>query len=234
MKKNYFKERLLVSITGKRRCDWTRKLEEIEKYKIRKVALFVECYEKEERELIYKALLKSKIKEIPLVHIRKDTEKEEIAFLQKKYNSIYFTIHEDHFNVLEKWKGYYKNLYLEMNKDDFIPNKVQVSKIGGFCIDLSHFKAAEEKETKEFEYVANERKKDIFHCNHLNGYSYKKKTDLHTIKKLEEFDYLKTLPFFLFGDAIAIETFNSITKQLEFQKYLSEFLFNSFKKEKLK
>ncbi len=230
MDKKFFANKLTVSITGKRRCDWTRKLEEIEKHKIKKVSLFIECYKKDERNLIYDAIVKSKIKEIPLVHIRDDVEKEELVFLEKKYNSQYFTIHESHFDIIEGWKGFYKKLYLEMNKDNFISKKVQVSKIGGFCIDLSHFKAAEEKGTKEFEYVVNERKKDIFCCNHLNGYSYKRKTDLHTIKKLEEFDYLKTLPLFLFGEVIAIETFNSIKDQLEFQKYLGEFLYKSFKK----
>jgi hypothetical protein len=108
-----------------------------------------------------------------------------------------------------------------MNADNFISKTVDVQKIGGFCVDLSHFKIQEEKWSKEFEYII--KRKNISHyfaCNHLNGYSYQKNKDLHTVKSLKDFDYLKTLPRFLFSQTIAIETDNSIADQLKFKKYL--------------
>jgi len=43
---------------------------------------------------------------------------------------------------------------------------------------------------------------------------------------LKDFDYLTTLPKFVFGKIIAIETYNSIKKQLEFKKHLETILLN--------
>ena len=94
-----FSKRILVGITGKKDIHWKNKLREIEKYGIHEVALFLECFDRSQTKNIYKALLNSNIKKIPLVHINNDTSKEEIEFLIKKFNSRYFTIHEDSFNV---------------------------------------------------------------------------------------------------------------------------------------
>lgn len=228
------KKEVLVGITGYREKDWKNKLREIEKLKIEKVALFLERFNKIQRNKIYQALLSSNIKEIPLVHIRHDTIKEEMKFLKKNFKSKYFTIHEDHFKFLNRWKGFYKYLYIEMNMDNFVSKLVKVNKIGGFCIDLSHFKSAEEAWTKEFEYIMKRKKTSkYFACNHLNGYSYEKNTDLHTITSLKNFNYLKTLPKFLFGKIIAIETENNIKDQLKFKKYILKILNKNKEKKKI-
>jgi len=217
-------KKILVGLTGNKETHWRSKLNEIKKYKITKIALFLECFEKAQRKKIYPALLASNIKEIPLVHIRDDMTKQELKFLEKKFNVKYFTIHEFHFNHLKKWNGFYKKLFLEMNTDNIVPKNVDITKIGGFCIDLSHFKVTEKKKTKDFEYIMKRKNTTrYFKCNHLNGYSYKKNTDLHTVKSLKEFSYLKTLPKFLFGKIIALETNNPISQQLKFKKYLSTF-----------
>lgn len=217
--------RILVSITGDKEKDWKSKLEEIKKYKIKKIALFIECFKKQQRNKIYKALLSSNIKEIHLVHIRHDTSKQELKLLLKNFKVKCFVIHESGFNYLKKWSGFHKKLFLEMNYDNFVPKNVNLNKIGGFCIDLSHFKSAEKKQSKDFKYIIKRKKeKRYFVCNHLNGYSYKKNVDLHTIKSLKDFSYLKTLPTFLFGKYIAIEVFNSITEQLKFKKYIISML----------
>jgi hypothetical protein len=231
MEQNGFSKRILVGITGKKKIHWKNKLNEVKKYKISEVALFLECFDKLEREKIYEALLNSNIKKIPLVHISNDTSKEEIKFLVKNFNSRYFTIHEDSFNVLERWKGFFKKLFLEMNIDNFVSRIVNINKIGGFCVDLSHFKVEEQKWSKEFEYIIKrENNANLFACNHLNGYSYEDNIDLHTIKTLKNFDYLNTLPKFLFGKTIALETENSISEQLKFKSYLTKILNNIFNK----
>jgi len=223
------KKNILVSITGREEKEWQDKLKEIEESGIKEVALFLEIFEKEQREKIYKALLSSKIKSIPLVHIRHDMVKEELEFLKNNYKTKYFTIHEENFvhDNVKNWKGFYKNIYLEMNFDNFVSKKVKVEKIKGFCIDLAHFKVAMEKLNKDFEYVF--KRKEIhkyFKCNHLNGWNSEKNIDMHTIHSLKDFDYLKTLPQFVFGNTIAFETFNSIKEQLEFKKYITELLEN--------
>jgi hypothetical protein len=126
--KNNFAKQILVSITGKEENDWRSKLEEIKFYKIKEFCLFLEIFEKEQREKIYAALLVEKIKNIPLVHLRDDMEKSEIEFLKKKFKTKYFTIHEDAFyrGYIKNWEGFYKNLYLEMNFDNFVSKKVKV------------------------------------------------------------------------------------------------------------
>ncbi len=218
-------DKILVSITGMKDRHWKQKIKEINKLGIKKVALFLERFNENQIQQIYEAILRSRIKEIPLVHIKDDTKKEELGLLFKKYNSTYFTIHESGFDSLKNWKGFYRKLYLEMDTNNFISQSVEVKKIGGFCVDLSHFKVQLNKWTQEFEYILKRRHAThYFDCNHLNGYDPKNNDDLHTVRSLKDFDYLKTLPNFLFGDVIALEVDNSISEQLEFKKYLIEFL----------
>ena len=226
-----FSKRILVGITGKTEQDWRSKLKEVEKYNIKKIALFLEQYGPQQRQKIYAALLNSKIRRIPFVHARDDMEKEEFLFLKKRFKTRYFNIHKGSFKNLKKWEGIHRYLFLEFGIRDSnkIPKNVDVSKIGGFCIDLSHFKAEEERWTKAFEYVI-ERKKvhHYFKCNHLNGYSFKRRKDKHTVQSRRDFDYLHTLPKFVFGDIIALEMYNPIKQQLRYRDYLIKLLNHKF------
>lgn len=234
MKKD-FSERILVGLTGRTNADWGNKLNEINKQGITRISLFLERFRKPQRQKIYEALLESVVEEIPLVHIRNDMSREELAFLAKNFKSRYFTVHESSFRHLNQWNGFHKQLFLEMNTDSRVSDSVKVSKIGGFCVDLAHFKVEEEKWSREFEYIVKrESFPRYFACNHLNGYSFRKNTDLHTIKGLKDFAYLKTLPKFLFGEVIGLEVENSIPEQLRFKKYLAGLLDASFHKTKIK
>ncbi|HDH07494.1 MAG TPA: hypothetical protein ENG89_00545, partial [Candidatus Moranbacteria bacterium] len=198
---NKIADKVLVGITGKTNKDWKEKFKEIEKFKITRTALFLELFKKKQREEIYKALLKSSIKEIPLIHIRNDMSRSELKFLCEKYNNPCLTIHENSFRYLKKWSGYYQNLFLEMNTDNFVSRRTKLRKIGGFCVDLAHFKVAEEKWSEEFEYPIRRRKNPKhFDCNLLSGYSYENNTDVHSVKNKNEFDYVKTLPRFVFSN----------------------------------
>lgn len=221
MKLTKLSQKILVGLTGHTEKQWRSKLKEIKKFKIRKISLFLERLSLKQRRKIYLALLKSGVKNIPVVHARNDMTSEEFAFLKNNFGTLYFTIHEGHFRYLPRWKGFHKNLYLEMHADNFIPAVIKMKKIGGFCIDLAHFKKSEDRWTEEFDYVMKREKiLKYFACNHLNGYSYRQKTDLHTIKHLKDLNYLKTLPKFLFSKNIALEMSNSISQQLKFKKYL--------------
>jgi len=231
MAKKNFSERILVGITGFRDRDWKSKLEEINEFKLTKVSLFLERFKEKQRRKIYPALLDSKIKHIPLVHIRHDMDKKELTFLAKNFGSSYFTIHEDSFRIMKKWKGFYKDLYLEMNYDGFVPKSVEVARIGGFCVDLSHFKASATEWSDDFDYIFERRETShYFDCNHVNGYDPEKNSDMHIVKSLKNFNYLKTLPKFLFGDIISIEVDNSIADQLRFKEYLVKLLNKKFSK----
>lgn len=218
-------KKIIVGITGETERHWHKKLNEINNLGLETAALFLEYYNKKQRNLIYEALDSICLKKIPLIHARNDMSKDELKFLKEKYHNPYFTIHEDSFWRMEKWRGYYQRLYLEMNKDNEIADNVEVEKIGGFCVDLAHFKAAEEKWSQEFLYTLKRKtKKQLFACNHLSGYDYKTNEDIHHVKNKHDFDYLATLPDFVFGKVIAIEIFNSIEEQLEFKKYILKIL----------
>lgn len=226
MKKD-FSKKIYVGLTGRVEADWRAKMEEINRRGLSAIALFLEFYRKSEREKIYRALEKSCVREIPMVHIKNEIERDELKYLCERYNNPCLTIHENAFDKLPAWNGYHQHLFLEMNYNNSIPKNVDISKIGGFCVDLAHFKSAEEKWSKEFEYMLKQRnKKKLFVCNHLNGYDHKNNIDLHTISSLDEFDYLKTLPSFVFGDIIALEVFNPIKEQLEYKKHIIKLLDN--------
>ncbi len=229
MSKINFEKRLLVGITGRWETDWQNKLEEIKKLKIKECSLFLERFDDFQRKKIYKSLLDSCVKKLPLVHIKNAMEKEELEFLEKNFKPECYTIHETGFNFLQKWKGFYKKMFLEMDISNYIPENVDIKKIGGFCVDLSHFKTALTGLLKEFEYTEKRKSiKKYFICNHLNGYSFEDNRHKHTIDGLKDFDYLKTLPKFVFGKYIALEMENSVKEQLKFKKYLIGILSERF------
>jgi len=221
-----FSEKIYLSITGEKNIDWQSKLKEINKLKIDKVAVFLERFDEKERDNFYRFLLKSTIKKVPFVHLRDDVTNEEIKFFIDKFKTDCFNIHEEHFECLDKWKDFWSKLYLEMNYDSQITKKVKVRKIGGFCIDLAHFKSAVARGAKEAHYIHSRKHKIKFTCNHLGGYSPEKMHDLHIIKNLKDFDYLITLPKYVFGKIIALEVDNSIKEQILFRKHVSKLLDN--------
>lgn len=233
MAKKDFSKSLLVGLTGWTDKHWKGKLEEINKRNIKEIALFLEMFRSQhQRNKIYKALQNSGVKKIPFAHIRNDMTGQELNFLKQNFGTTHFSIHESSFqhDNLKKWNGFHKQLYLEMNIDNKIPKKVNIKKIGGFCIDLSHFMCEMKKHTAEYDFVMKMKKhREYFGCNHINGYSYKKMSDMHTIKSLNNFNYLKELPGFLFTGIIAMEMFNSIEEQLRFKKHLAKMLNNKFR-----
>jgi hypothetical protein len=220
---NFNSREILVGITGKNIQELKEKIIEIEKFKIKKISLFLTFLNPIEKNKIYELLLSSNIKEIPLVHLRNDMNRNEINFFIEKFNTKCFTIHESSFKYLKKWKDFEKKLFIEFNYDNKISKKVDVDKIGGFCIDLSHFKASKERQTKEYLYILKHKNK-LFFGNHLNGYNPKIKCDMHFVNSIKNFDYLRTLPKFIFGKYIALEMFNQISEQLKYKEYLEKFL----------
>ncbi len=65
-------------------------------------------------------------------------------------------------------------------------------------------------------------KKIFFFCNHVSGYSYENNTDKHHPESARDFEYLKDLLLFLFGDVMAMEVNCSISQQMEYRKYILE------------
>jgi len=216
--------KILLSITGEKSFDWDAKLKEINKLGITEAAVFLSRFDKKERDNLYRLLLKSTIKSVPFVHFRDDASAEEIEFFVKNFRTNHFNIHESSFEMLDLWKDYWNKLYLEMDFNDKIAKNVDVEKIGGFCIDLSHLKAAISRGTEEAAYFFSKKNAPKVACNHLNGYDPVAMKDIHFIKNLGSFDYLTSLPKHAFGKIIALEVDNSIAKQIKFKEYISRLL----------
>ncbi len=219
------KYKIILSITGDNYEECLSKIVELDKFKIEEAALFIQRLKKREREKVYIALKKSDIKSIPLVHLRSDMSRDEIEMLDKTYNVKYFTIHEDHFDVIGNWTGYLKKMYLEMSTDDYVAKNVKVEKIGGFCVDLAHYKKQSVLNNQDYKYVYDRRNDlKLFVCNHLSGYDPKNNMDMHLVKSKKDFLYLKELPDFVFGNLIAFEINNSIKKQLSLKPYIESLI----------
>jgi len=229
MAKIDFSEKIYPSITGFVNYDWQKQMEEINELKIVEVAVFLSAFDKKERNHLYRFLLRSSIKKVPLVHLRDDTDSSDIKFFIENFKTEYFNIHEPFFRILNQWKGYWHKIYLELNYNDEIPKDIDVKKIGGFCIDLSHLKTAVARGTEEAKYVFSNKNSQKFVCNHLNGFDPKNNKDKHTVADLKDFDYLITLPKYVFGNVIALEVYNSIKEQLKFREYLTSLLNKYFK-----
>ena len=228
------KHEILLGITGRTLREMKKKIIECENLGITRVSLFLEFLSEKKKKRVYELLIDSKIKEIPFVHLRNDMSSEELKFLEKRFKTKYFNLHLNSFNYLEKWKGHHNKLLLELgytkkHKSPYLFKK-QFQKIKGFCIDLSHFKAAKERGRIEYNFVMKYKNSpEKFIANHLNGYSKFWKRDLHKPKNKKQLDYLKELPNFLFGKYIALEMFNSIKQQLGYKKYIQHILKDKIK-----
>lgn len=225
MNKMDFPKKIYLGITGIKNTDWQSKLKEINRLGVKEAAVFLECFQKQQRHNLYRMLLRSSIKSVPLVHLKDDSKKDEIQFFIDNFGTRHFNIHEHSFNALNQWKGYWDKLYLEMDYNDKIAKNVKVKKIGGFCVDLAHFKSAIARGSEEAYYIFLRKNKIKFSCNHLSGYSPEKNCDLHTIKSLKDFDYLTTLPEWIFGEIVALEVFHSIEEQIKFKAYIEQCLY---------
>ncbi len=216
--------KILLSITGEKSSDWAEKLKEINELGITEIAVFLSRFDKKERNNLYRLLSKSAVKTVPFVHLRDDMTKEEVKFFIDRFETGHFNVHESSFKILDQWKGCWDKLYLEMDFNDEIAKNVKVRKIGGFCVDLSHLKAAMARGEKEAYYILSKKNEIEIACNHLNGYNQTEMKDMHYIKNLNSFDYLTTLPKYVFGKIIALEVDNPIAEQIGFREYISRLL----------
>lgn len=81
----------------------------------------------------------------------------------------------------------------------------------------------------DYRYIVEHIDKANNGCNLLSGYSCKLNKDLHTVKELRQFDYIKTLPHNIFGRVIAFEVFNPIKNQLNYFLHVKKILSRELK-----
>ncbi len=217
-------KKIYPCITTGPKQSWQNKIWECDRLGITSVSVFPTFLKITERRKLYKALENSNIKYIPHVHIRDDFKKWEMDFFFENYGTRYFNIHEHSFDDLNKYPKYKKYIYLEYNYNNRIPKMVRVSTIAGLCIDFSHMWAAKNRGAKEFYEIDKNVNEYKVGCNHLNGYSYRYRRDIHFVRNIKQLNYLKNVPRKYFGDIISLEMQNSIREQLDYKKYIIKVL----------
>ncbi len=235
-KKFWQKRKIFLSITTTRNSNWREKIKEAKKLGLREVCLFLTCLIKKEREEFYKLLEKTKIKRIPLVHLRSDMKIEELDYLVENYKTEIFNIHsEAEYPLeydLEKYIGF---IYIEnagIKKTGRCFNEEEVKRFAGICLDISHL----ENEKKVYSDIYESNLKIIEKypcgCNHISAVKRKpfkdqyepKRYDSHSFDDLSEFDYLKKYPARYFSKIIALELENSLKEQLAARDYIMNLL----------
>lgn len=228
-----------MGLTTTPKSDWREKVREIEKFRIKEIALFPTMLEMKGRKKLYGLLERTNLKEIPHVHLRDDSESWELDYLYKKYKTRLFNIHyrDSDIRFLKKNFRYAENIFVE-NLDKMDKNFTQVLEIcGGICFDASHCEdiamRGESKETQKLLGLCDVYKVG---CCHISGILEKghwtnsmrtgkriKIFSSHYLYSLGELDYVKKYTGYL-PRIISIELGNSFEEQIEAKKYLEKII----------
>jgi len=150
-------------------------------------------------------------------------------FLVRNYKTKAFTIHYPYINYFIKSK-YKKNIFVEANYHHCqIRNINNLSKLGGLCIDLAHYREFEIRKSKHYNTTIEAAKKHKIGCNHLsavlpNGRSW------HDAKSFSSLEFVKDIPKKYFSNYICLELINSIPQQIKYKKQLAKLLTQTWNK----
>ncbi len=209
---------IITTKIKRKKGHWKKQLKEVNKFKIKKIGLFLTGIGFNERNELYKELEKSCVNEIVLIHLRHDFREEEINYFFNKFKTRLFNCHEQHINSFyKKFAKYKKLIFMELNADNVIKTNIEPTAL---CVDLTHLYLAKIRNAKEYEYSIKRKVK----VNHLNGFNTKTQEDSHFIKNKSQFNFLKEIPKKMISNTIVLEMENTIKKQLEYKEYLLKLL----------
>lgn len=210
---------------------WEEIYEDCEKYQIKKMALFLTGYDREQRSECYKLahqlLLRYQIT-VPFVHARHDMASDEYHLLMDSFGAEMFNLHP--LNQIPL----HQKLETELLKYIYIENSRELSKkdvedFAGVCLDLSHLEDSREFwDEKEFLKIIDVLNHSKIGCNHISAFAETPKTDetgakycsRHTLTNLNELRYLSDYSSDYFGKYIAIELNNRLSDQMEAIDYI--------------
>ena len=108
-----FKSRIFPTITTISK-NWPEKIKEVKKLGLEEVCFFPTCLKEKERKKAYKLIAETKIKKIPLVHVRGDMKPEELDFLVKNYKTRAFAIHsQTEYPLMYNYSKYKEMTFIE-------------------------------------------------------------------------------------------------------------------------
>jgi len=203
--------------------DWRQMIKEVRRLNLSVISLFVTTVEPEERQEIYQALLKTKVKLIPHVYIRHDMLESEMDFLAKKYKTSCFSVHYQFLKNFEASK-HLAEMFIETNEHESrIKSRRPLNRAGGLCIDLSHLDTYRQKDKHYYNYCLDLARQYHVGCNHLSAGNFNGLAS-HLVNQLTDLNYLLDMPSYCFSNYICFELGNPIKDQLQFKKYLVKLL----------
>lgn len=232
-------KKILLGLTTITPGEWKNKVKEIDQLELKEIALFPTCLNIKQREELYSMLEKTKLENIPHVHLREqDMDRRELDYLIKRFKTQVFNIHAGKrtMDFLEKNKKYRDRIYVENTRmeDNF---SEALKYCAGVCLDLAHWESygfIKKEEPykilpdllKEYKIGVNHIsavKKDLTrHHDDLLGLDFYDYSD-HDLAELSELDYVKKYKNYL-ANIISIELENPLQRQMEVKKYLESII----------
>lgn len=201
--------KILLGLTTTKGSDWVKKINDIDRFNISEVALFLTGIDYFERIKLYELIEKTNLKSIPHVHLRDDMKSEEIEYLINRFDTRVFNIHSSYtdypfdFNIIKKFSV---NIYIENNKILTNKNKLELNNCAGLCVDFAHLESyilnnngIMDNNCLEYIDIMNIYKIGCCHVSAIKSvktkhyFNDKYSFDFHKFLELSEFDYLKKI-----------------------------------------
>ena len=218
---------ILPGLTTTSGSDWRAKIREIDRLRIREVALFPTCLESGEREELYRRLQETGLESIPHVHLRgEDMTPRELAFLVDRYRARAFNIYSPaEFPVNFDYSRFADRIYIE--NTGFVPALDELAGFAGLCVDFAHWESGlltENRKYRDFRVLVERIPVGCCHVSALSatpvmchdGPSY----DNHWLSDFSALDYIRKYVRY-FPDIVSIELENPLAEQLEVSRFLA-------------
>ncbi|MFO7807060.1 MAG: hypothetical protein R6V40_01400 [Candidatus Moraniibacteriota bacterium] len=223
-------KKVLLGLTTTGGSSIKEKIEEIKEFNLKEIALFLTGINQKKRRELYSALEETPLKEIPHVHLRNDMEKWELEYLESRFEVSAYNIHGQKSSFPfsgcgEILKSYGNKIYIE--NTEFVPDQEEMKKVGGLCVDFSHWQDAILLNWEKYDHKLRTSAKEFpVGCSHVSavgkfagdsftGEGYSK----HRFDDISELDYMKNFINYL-PDLISLELENSFKEQMKVKDYL--------------
>jgi len=204
-----------------------KKLEEATKLGLEEVCFFATQLSLEERKNFYELLERTKIRRIPLVHIRQDFEIWELAYLSKTFSVETFNCHSSQqYPFKNDISAFREKIYIENAGVPLYGEEVK--EYAGVCVDFCHLEGEFFLDRQRFENDLKIIETYPLGCGHISAfrksslkdYVSHKSDNLHILEDLADVDYLEKYQKY-FPPIMALELENSLEEQLKIIDYLS-------------
>lgn len=235
MRSSMENKKILLTLTTVYDSENYKKIDDISKYNIKEISLFLTGLNFDERKKLYDKLENFNLEKIPHIHLRNDMEINEIDYLYERYKVECFNIHpkNDAFPFLNDLSKYRSITYIENTLD--MPTEEELDNYAGLCLDFSHLEEMYLMRTKKRsdESILKILNTHQLGCGHISAIKKEAHIDVtypsrmhfasHKLDNLNELDYLEKYKSYL-PKIMSLEFVNDFSEQLEMKKYLEKLL----------